>query len=64
MPLHSFLAHINSLNCLDWHPNDENILVSGSNDRYIKVWDVRTETLTKQMQPAFLIYSPQSVKKC
>jgi WD40 repeat protein len=42
------------VNCLDWHPYDENILISGSNDRYIKVWNIKDES-----EPVFKIHTPQ-----
>ena len=64
-PFHSFQAHLNNVNCLDWHPSDENLIISsGQNDRFIKVWNVRDDLLTGQMHPLFSIYTPSSVKKC
>ena len=46
-PYHTFQAHLinSSINCLDWHPNDENILISGSSDRLIKVWNLQPSYL-------------------
>ncbi len=45
-PLHTFQAHLFPINCLDWHPNDENLLISSANDRLIKVWNVQGSNLT------------------
>jgi ribosome assembly protein RRB1 len=47
-PLHTFQAHLGQINCLDWHPNDESLLISGSNDRQIKVWNIKEDRETKE----------------
>ena len=71
-PIHTFQAHLGQINCLDWHPNDENLLISGSNERQIKVWNIKDEKEMKDPKDSkttftnlvYSIYTPQNVKKC
>ena len=47
-PFHNFQAHLKDVNCLDWHPTDDSVIISsGQNDRQIKVWNVRDDILTR-----------------
>jgi periodic tryptophan protein 1 len=42
-PIINFFAHEKSLNCLDWHPSDENVIITGSNDKTIRIWNLRDD---------------------
>ena len=36
-------AHLSSITCVDWSPALPNRIMSGSEDKFIKVWDIRTK---------------------
>lgn len=40
----SYTSHTGWVSAVMWHPTDANILVSGSFDSHIKVWDIRSTT--------------------
>lgn len=63
-PVLNFFAHEKSVNCLDWHHSDENVIITGSNDKSIRVWNLKEERSTQKLQPIFQIYTGSSVKKC
>ncbi|KAL6730730.1 hypothetical protein Aduo_001678 [Ancylostoma duodenale] len=45
-PLRIFADSYGSVNCVDFHPNC-NYIVGGSEDRYVRVWDVLTGTCVR-----------------
>jgi THO complex subunit 3 len=42
-----FKGHHDRIDDLAWHPTNDTIFVSASNDKTIKVWDSKTTQLTK-----------------
>mmetsp|Transcript_42086 Transcript_42086/g.85942 ORF Transcript_42086/g.85942 Transcript_42086/m.85942 type:complete len:420 (-) Transcript_42086:1931-3190(-) len=45
-PVHTIAAHDAEINCLDFNPKSENLLLTGSADKTIALWDLRN-TSTK-----------------
>ena len=41
MPTFEFHGHTNSAMYLDWHPTQRDVLMSGSQDNTIKIWDIK-----------------------
>ncbi|CDW83462.1 wd repeat-containing protein 24 [Stylonychia lemnae] len=64
-PKFSFQSHLKQVLCLDWHPNLEDILMSGSVDKYVKIWNLRdgNSSITSS-NTLFQILTPQSITKC
>ncbi|KHJ82850.1 WD domain, G-beta repeat protein [Oesophagostomum dentatum] len=46
-PLRIFADSYGSVNCVDFHPNCNYIVGGGSEDRYVRVWDVLTGTCVR-----------------
>eukprot|EP00347_Sterkiella_histriomuscorum_P009013 403342863 len=64
-PFFSFLSHLKPTYCLDWHPDLEDILMSGSGDKYAKIWYLKEgETRQLQQNAMYQIQTPQSINKC
>lgn len=42
-PLRMMTGHISDVNCVTWHPNNT-LLASGSDDRTIRIWDLKGES--------------------
>ena len=42
-------SHNNRVFCLKWHPEDENLFLSGGWDKTVFFWDVRTKASVKKI---------------
>lgn len=42
----AYSDHARTVNSICWHPNDANLLLSGSQDGTVKVWDIRDKANT------------------
>ena len=40
-PLLTINAHIQNVQCLDWHHSLEDVFITGSYDRFIKIWNIK-----------------------
>ena len=41
-------SHNNRIFCLKWHPDDENIFLSGGWDKTVFFWDIRSKVSVKK----------------
>lgn len=48
VPYQEFSAHTRAVNRINWHPLEDHLLVSGSQDMTIKLWDRRGRTYNCQ----------------
>lgn len=55
MPIFEFTAHIKSALYMDWHPTQPDVLMSGSQDNTIKVWDIKLLQNSKIFRPVYQI---------
>jgi WD40 repeat protein len=53
MPIFEFTAHLESAMYLDWHPVQKDVLMSGSQDNTIKVWDINLLQGSKVFRPVY-----------
>ncbi|CAG8502747.1 18261_t:CDS:10 [Acaulospora morrowiae] len=47
----AFASHKNWISCISWSPNSQFMLVSGSYDASIKIWDIRSKTPLYTLNP-------------
>jgi WD40 repeat protein len=43
-------AHSRIARCIDWHPEVENLLISGGGDKLIRLWEVSTQKAINKIQ--------------
>ena len=48
-PLRVMIGHISDVTCVDWHPNAA-LLVTGSDDRTCRLWDMRSGSCVRYFQ--------------
>ena len=51
--------------CLDWHPTQPDVILSGGQDNTIKVWNIKQLTQNGRfgMKPLYQVQTQNSVKK-
>ena len=63
-PIFTFSAHLKPTFCLDWHPELEDVLLTGSMDKTAKVWSLKDFDQKLVPLPLFTIQTTQSINKC
>ena len=57
MPILEYNAHLESVIYLDWHPSQQDVLLSGGQDKTIKVWNIKEmnnlNSLKNVMKPIY-----------
>jgi len=51
VPEHKLKGHVNSVECIQFNPNDHSKLVSGSHDHTMKIWDLNKMKEIRSVKP-------------
>lgn len=51
VPENKLKGHINSVECIEFNPNDNSKLVSGSHDHTMRIWDLNKMKEIRSVQP-------------
>lgn len=65
-PMINFQAHIGNTLCLDWHPVYPDVLLSGGQDKQIKIWNLKQHNTNTRvgMKPMYQVMTQTSVRRC